>query len=257
MKRFDGQVAVVTGAASGIGRQLSLDLVARGATVYGLDRVPIAEPHPSTLLGRTCELATPGAFEAALAAVADDAGTIDLLANVAGTGEPTSAVTAEPDVFARVMQVNFFAPVAGTLQVLPAMVQRGRGTIVNVSSDSVRTPIAGEGPYVSSKAALSAFTESVALEVRDRGVHVHVLYPGFVVDTAMGREALASGMKPPPRSVRRTAQAVSNHTLDHLGDRAIEINAAPVAKVGQLVRIVSPRAFERLMAGRAMPTPDA
>jgi short-subunit dehydrogenase len=152
------------------------------------------------------------------------------------------------------MEVNFFAAVEGTLHQLPEMVKRASGIVLNVSSDSVRIPIAGEAPYVASKGALSAFTESVALEVRRHGVSVHVLYPGFVVDTAMGRRALAAGMKAPPRSVRRTTAQVSAKTLDHLGGPAVVINAAPVAKLGHVLRIILPQTSHRMMAGQAMPT---
>jgi ribitol 2-dehydrogenase len=253
MRRYDHQIAVITGAASGIGHQLAVDLVARGATVYGIDRDIIPADDISDLLTMVCDLAIPGAYKAALADVQRHAGHIDILANVAGMGQPTSALAGDPDVYTRVMQVNFFAAVEGTLHQLPEMVGRRRGIVLNVSSDSVRTPIAGEAPYVASKSALSAFTESVALEVRRHGVSVHVLYPGFVVDSAMGRQALAAGKKAPPRSVRRTAKQVSAKTLDHLGGPAVEINAAPVAKLGHILRIILPQTSQRLVAGQAMP----
>jgi NAD(P)-dependent dehydrogenase (short-subunit alcohol dehydrogenase family) len=246
VRRFDSCVAVVTGAASGIGHQLAVDLVARGATVYGIDRNQISANDTSGLLTVACDLAIPGAYGAVLTDIQRDAGHIDIVANVAGMGQSTPALDADPYVYRRVMQVNFFAAVEGTLHQLSEMVERRRGIVLNVSSDSVRIPIAGESPYVASKGALSAFTESVALEVRRHGVSVHVLYPGFVADTAMGRQALSAGMKAPPRSVRRTAKEVSAKTLDHLGGPAVEINAAPIAKLGQILRIISPGGFKRL-----------
>ena len=91
----------------------------------------------------------------------------------------------DPSTVQRVFDVNFFATVTGTLAVVPAMVERGRGVVVNVSSDTVRAPEPRQGAYAASKAAVSAFSESVAYEVARRGVHVHVLYPGWV-PTAMG-----------------------------------------------------------------------
>jgi NAD(P)-dependent dehydrogenase (short-subunit alcohol dehydrogenase family) len=83
-------------------------------------------------------------------------------------------------VFRHTFDVNFFAPVAATLAVVPAMMQRGAGTVVNVSSDGGRLPSPGPGAYPSSKAALSAFTESASFRPEPRGVRLHVVYPAFM-----------------------------------------------------------------------------
>jgi short-subunit dehydrogenase len=129
------------------------------------------------------------------------------------------------------------------------MVARGRGVIVNVSSDSGRAPTAGTPAYAASKAALSAFTESVAHEVRPRGVHVHVLYPGWV-PTGMGQRAVEEGMAMPPKAVRRTLEQVSALTLARMGGPAVDINAARVAVMAPVVRSLSPRLYRRMMEQR-------
>src|SRR5205085_2748844 len=97
--------------------------------------------------------------------------------------------------------VNFFGLVAGTLAVLPGMLDRRSGVVVNVASDSARAPEPGQGAYAATKAAIAAFSESVAHEVADRGVHVHVLYPAWV-PTAMG-ERRARRRRPRRRHHRR------------------------------------------------------
>jgi short-subunit dehydrogenase len=142
------------------------------------------------------------------------------------------------------MATNFFAPVAATEAVMPGMLDRGRGTIVNVSSDSARAPEAREGAYAASKAALSAFSECVAVEVAARGVHVHVLYPAWV-PTAMG---LGDGTTPPPpKLVRRTEAQVSKLLLERMGTARVDINASRLPLLAILARTALPTAYARAM----------
>jgi short-subunit dehydrogenase len=142
------------------------------------------------------------------------------------------------------MDVNYFAVVAGTLAVLPGMVRRRHGVVVNVSSDSARAPAPANAAYAASKAAVSAFTESVAVGVADDGVHVHVLYPGWV-PTAMGLAAVERGMALPPRPVRRTEEQISELVLERMGGNAIELNASRLPVMAPLARAFFPRAYRR------------
>jgi NAD(P)-dependent dehydrogenase (short-subunit alcohol dehydrogenase family) len=235
-----GLRAVVTGASSGIGARIALDLATAGAVVTGVARRPC-----QGIAGVQCDVSDTDAYRAALAGLEP----VDVLVQAAGTEERASALDGDLDVYRRVFETNFFAAVTGTLAVMPGMVARGRGVIVNVSSDSGRAPTAGTPAYAASKAALSAFTESVAHEVRPRGVHVHVLYPGWV-PTAMGQGAVDDGMAPPPRAVRRTVEQVSRLTLDRMGGPAVDINAARVAVMAPVVRSLSPRLYRRMIGKR-------
>lgn len=241
-------VAVVTGASSGIGRRLAADLRARGDTVVGVARRREGE------VDRTCDVADTHAYAALLAEVEREHGRIDVLLNVAGVDEPVSALDgAGLDVYRRIMEVNYFAVVAGTLAVLPGMVARKHGIVVNVSSDSVRAPVAGISAYAGSKGAVSAFTESVAHEVHHTGVRVHVLYPGWV-PTPMGLSGVERGMPEPPRVSRRTEAQVAQLVLDRMGGDAIELNAVKVAVFSGLARAFAPRLYRRSLAGRDVPT---
>ena len=97
------------------------------------------------------------------------------------------------------------------------MVRRRSGVVVNVSSDSARAPEPGQGAYAASKAAVSAFTESIAHGVAPDGVHVHVLYPGWV-PTAMGLSGNEDGGSLPPKLVRRTAEGVATLVAERMGE---------------------------------------
>jgi short-subunit dehydrogenase len=248
---------VVTGASSGIGRAIALTLAERGSTVVGLARRQdlLDELSPELERGtpgsstRVCDVGDADAFRAALAEVQDAHGHIDNLVNNAGVdlmlpvaGRPAADAVTVREVF----DVNFFSTVTGTLAVLPGMLERGRGTIVNVSSDSARAPEPRQGAYAASKAAISAFSESIAHEVASAGVHVHVLYPGWV-PTAMGLSGTEDGGSLPPKGVRRTAEGVANLTADRMGGRRIDINAAWLPLLAPIARTLAPVSFARAM----------
>lgn len=239
-------VAVVTGASSGLGRRFALDLAAGGAVVTGLARreselADVAaqmrgtSPRSTTVV---CDVSDTDRFAGVLRDVEREHGRVDILINNAGIGEPPP----DPDhplvPYRAVMETNFFAAVAGTLAVLPGMLERGRGAVVNVSSDTGRAPGPGEAAYGASKAALSAFTESLAFDAERRGVRLHVLYPGWV-PTAMG-----AGVTP-PKIVRRTEEQVSRLLLAKLGGSRVDIDAAAVARLAPVARALAPRLYRR------------
>ena len=166
------------------------------------------------------------------------------------TGVQTCALPILSPAYRQIFDVNFFGVVAGTLAVIPGMVDRRSGIVVNVSSDSARAPEPRHGAYAASKAAVAAFTETVAHEVANRGVHVHVLYPAWV-PTAMGMSGVDDGGSLPPKLVRRSESQVSALVLSRMGEPRMEINAATLPLLAPLGRSIAPVSYQRAMRHRA------
>jgi len=182
-------------------------------------------------------------------------GRLDILVNNAGIekegvefGNPdgfNTTSTVSQEVLKETFDVNFFAPVAATLAVLPAMLERGRGTVINVSSDGGRLPSPGPGAYPSSKAALSAFTESTSFRLGPKGVHVHVVYPAFMA-TELGLGALERGLRRPPRLTTRSVETVSHRILAQAGGPGLEISVSGLIDAAMVFRFLLPGTYHRL-----------
>ena len=251
--RYRGTVAVVSGASSGLGRKLSLGLAGAGASVVVVGRrkevlVDLAHELEALAPGSRaapCDVRDTDAWTGLLADVEDAQGRVDLLVNNAGTDPGIRLSDIDTDDFRRTLEVNFIAAVAGTLAVLPGMRARGTGIVANVSSDGGRLPSPGPGAYPSSKAALSAFTESVSFRVERQGVRMHVVYPAWM-PTAMGLGALQRGLRHPPRFTRRTEDEVAQVVLARLGGPHLEISASRLIDAATVFRAVAPRAYHRL-----------
>jgi NAD(P)-dependent dehydrogenase (short-subunit alcohol dehydrogenase family) len=251
--RYAGRVAVVTGASAGLGAQLCRDLAHAGAVVVGLARsterleelkVELQKDSPSSET-ITCDVADTDAVRRALHHVASTKGPIDLLVNNAAIDPGVRLVDITEADFRRTLDVNFFAPVAATLAVIDTMAERGHGIIVNVSSDGGRLPSPGPGAYPSSKAALSAFSESISFRLGPRGVHVHVVYPAFM-PTALGLGALGRGLRRPPRLTTRSVETVSRRILAQAGGPSLEISVSGLIDAAMVFRSVMPRTYHRL-----------
>ncbi len=243
---FPGSIAVVTGASSGLGRRMALDLAARGAIVIGIARREERLREVASEMQRSspdsayvvCDVSDTRKYADVLSELEATHRRVDLLINDAGIGEPE---TDGIEKYRAVLETNFFAAVAGTLAVLPGMVARGHGVVLNVSSDTGRAPGPGEPAYAASKAALSAFTESLSYQVEDRGIRLHVLYPGYVPTP------MTAGSDPTkvPRFVRRTEEQVSRTVLRGLGRSRVEIDATRVARLAPAARALVPGAYRR------------
>jgi short-subunit dehydrogenase len=185
-----GSTVYVTGASRGIGRALALRLAGVGASV-GLVARGAAELDDLASELRRC--AGPGSVATAVADVGDRSaleramdelrealGVADALVNNAGIGAYAAVLEEDPDAFDRLMRVNYLGTVHATLAVLPDMVQRRRGHVVNVASVAGRLGAPFEAAYSASKFAVVGFTESLAAEVGQLGVKVSLVETGPV-----------------------------------------------------------------------------
>ena len=179
-------VALVTGASSGLGRATALRLAAAGAdvavlarTAADLDEVAGAiEAEGRQALPLACDLADPSSVEQAVREVERRLGAPSVLVNAAGTDVPGAVTELSVEDWDRVQAVNLRAVFLLCRLVLPGMARAGRGTIVNISSVAGKRGWANASAYCASKFALTGFTQALAAEAREHGVRACVLYPG-------------------------------------------------------------------------------
>ena len=198
-----GRVALVTGASSGIGEAFARALGARGLRLIltGRDELRlrrIAEEIAAELHVRVervvIDLAQPGAPEQLKAAVDELGLSPDLLVNNAGAGFIGTFTALPLDGQLSAIRLNVEALVALTSLFLPAMLQRGRGGIVNTSSAAGLQPLPHYAIYGATKAFVNSFSQALWAEVRGRGVRVVAVCPGPVADTRFGERAGGSSL---------------------------------------------------------------
>jgi 2-hydroxycyclohexanecarboxyl-CoA dehydrogenase len=183
---MQGQVAVVTGAASGIGRAAAEALAARGAQVVvaDIDREG-GEKTVATLRerGRKAEfiavdMTDPASIAAFAEAVHAKYGAVDVLVNGAGWGRTHPFWEGTPELWNKLIALNLVGPMTLAKALLPHMLERKSGRIVNIASDAGRVGSLGETVYAGAKGGLIAFTKSLARETARHGINVNCVCPG-------------------------------------------------------------------------------
>ena len=180
---------VITGASSGIGEALAREYLRRGASLTLVARrrgklEELAEGHTDTCRVVEADLADHEHACDWVDAAAEALGAIDVLVNNAGVQIVGRTVDTSVEDCERMLRLNILSPLRLTKHVLPGMIARGRGSIVDIASMAAIAPTPGMFYYNASKAALAAASESLRGELRGTGVHVMTVYPG-PVRTAM------------------------------------------------------------------------
>lgn len=192
-----GRVAVVTGAGRGIGRAVALALAQAGAKVAALARTQSEIDETVSLIEKSgnaqafaVDVTDTSGVLRAMEEIEAALGPIDVLVNNAGQlGRIGPFVESDTGEWWRVFDVNLRGPMLCTRAVLPEMMARGRGRVINISTSVLPYPYLSA--YVTSKTALVRFTEILAAETRERGVHVFAIAPG-TTRTAMSEYSLTS-----------------------------------------------------------------
>jgi NAD(P)-dependent dehydrogenase (short-subunit alcohol dehydrogenase family) len=189
---LSGQVAIVTGGGRGFGQEIAKGLAAAGAAVCVTSRtqsqldetVAAIEAAGGKAFGLEQDVTVQADWDRVVAATEARFGPITLLVANAALSDPAGPVyEADPDVWARTLDVNVMGTLRGSRAVLPGMVERGAGRIIVINSGAALTA----GPYTSSyrvsKTALLRLAEIMALEVKDHGVSVFSIHPGVISST--------------------------------------------------------------------------
>ena len=183
---FENKVAVVTGAGSGIGRATALALAREGAHVIVADIDPAGGEATADAIRQQAgqaafmpvDMTDPASIRAFAAAVQAQCGAVDVLVNAAGWGRTAPFVEGTPEFWDKLVALNFVGPMQLTKALLPAMMERGSGRIVNIASDAGRVGSLGETVYSAAKGGLIAFTKSLARETARHGIKVNCVCPG-------------------------------------------------------------------------------
>lgn len=236
------KTVVVTGASSGIGRAAALEFARRGANlVLAARRGELLEnvAKECRALGADCKIVVTDVTQRAdCEHLIDMAGSVDVLVNNAGFAIFDAIESARPDDLASMMQTNYFGTVWCTQAVLPQMLARGKGTIVNVASIAGIMGYARMGGYCATKFAVIGFSETLRDEVLRRGVRVAMVCPG-TVETDFFEKAERGKMPGASRLIlaikpEKVARAIANAAEDGRYRRILPLGATMFIRFKEL-----------------------
>lgn len=189
MGGVEGKVVVVTGAAGGIGSAIAKAMAEAGGLVgvWDLDEgkaKEVAATLGEDAVGVVVDITDRASVKAALQTTLHNLGQVDVLVNNAGIDKIEPFLSSEEETWERIVAVNFLGTVRCCHVVVPGMVERGAGRVVNIASDAGRVGSSGEVVYSGTKGGVIAFSKGLAREVASKGVGVNVVCPG-PTDTAL------------------------------------------------------------------------
>ncbi|ELV13998.1 Dehydrogenase/reductase SDR family member 7B [Tupaia chinensis] len=263
-------VVVITGATSGLGKECAKVFYAAGAKLVlcgrnteALEeltqelsalRATTAQTHkPRTV---TFDLTDPGAIIAAAAEILQCFGCVDILVNNAGISYRGAIMETPVDVDKRVMETNYFGPVALTKALLPSMIKRRQGHIIAISSIQGKISIPFRSAYAASKHATQAFFDCLRAEMEQYEIEVTVISPGYI-HTNLSLNAITAdgsryGVMDKTTAQGRSPVAVARDVLAAVGKKKKEVVLAGLLpSLAVYLRALAPGLFFSLMASRA------
>ena len=254
---FENQVALITGASNGIGRRLAIDLANKGASVIGCGRAQkrlqetlaeIRRASPSSTVV-TCDVGDSEQVRTMVRNVLAEFGKIDVLINNAGIGMRKPFVETSLDTVEEITRVNYLGTVYCTHEVLPSMIAKGSGHIVNISSVAGKLGALNMAPYCASKFALQGLTESLYHELKPLGIDISVICPG-PVRTNFNR-LFADSQPKAPESIKLSAGAVSAAVIRAIERKQFEVVLPTSLALACLWQRLTPNLF-RAVSYRAL-----
>ncbi len=256
---LNGKVVWITGASSGIGEALAYAFAARGASLIlsarneqrlGEVRKKCTSPNSHFVLPLDLELS--GDFDSFTRAVLHEYGRIDVLINNGGISQRSLAAETNMETVRRIMETDFFGAVALTKAVLPSMLERSSGHIVVISSlmGKFSTPL--RSAYAAAKHALHGFFNSLRTEVRDRGVNVTIVCPGFI-RTSISINALCAdgschGVMDDAQAAGMPVSACADRIIEAMEKGRDEVLIGGKEVIGVYLNRFVPGLFNRIIA---------
>jgi short-subunit dehydrogenase len=253
------KVAVVTGAASGIGAAISKAFAAKGAKLglIDIDETAVRAAADDMVsdgidaIGIGCDVAREVECERAIYAITEHYGGIDILVNNAGITQRSAFVDTKVSVYRQVMDVNFFGSLHCTKLAIASLIER-KGAIIIIESLAGVAPLLGRSGYCASKHALHGLFTSLRAELIGSGVHIMIVCPGFVKTQLQTRALGGDG-----RVTRHPQSMVGGQdSPDQIADAVYRgllkkkdlMVLSPVGKLSYWLSRIAPSFYERLMA---------
>jgi short-subunit dehydrogenase len=259
---FKDQVVLITGASSGIGKQLAVGFAARRAIVVGCGRSiarlketlkEVRRNSPaSAMIG--CDVSDAEQVRGMVGKVLADYGKIDVLINNAGVGMRKPFVESELDKLEEMIRTNFLGAAYCAHAVLPSMIARKSGHIVNISSGAGKIGTLNMGVYCASKFALNGWSESLYHELKPMGIKVCIVCPG-PVRTEFNRDFRNTEPKSPPSLLvtpeavcREVIKAIEKDKFEVITPRWLAFLCAIKRHMPNLFRVFAQRKFRHYVA---------
>jgi len=221
--RLAGKVAVVTGASMGIGEAIAKLFVEEGASVVmsSRDEARIEQARQrignvDKTLGLFCDVRNREDIDRLLSLTLHNFGRVDIWVNNAGYGLADSIASMDMEQCRAMFDTNLFGAIAGMQVVTPVFVRQGSGTIINISSVAGHIPVPYKGAYSATKFALNAIGKAARIELKDTGVNILTVCPGYIATNFSKNVVRGNERKRLGGAVRKgpTADTVALATLD-------------------------------------------
>lgn len=252
MDTFHDQVVILTGASSGIGKQMALQLARQGARLALAARRPeklhAVAGECRALGGEALVVPTDVSEEAQCRALVEATlerwGRLDMLINNAGVMMWAAFEDIDsPEVAERVMKINYLGAVYCTHHALKHL-KRREGRIVAISSLAGKTGVPTRSLYAASKHAMTGFFDSLRIELREAGVSVTTIYPGFVAiedrGRALGPDGASLGASPVREDRAMSAEECARLSLEAAAARRRDLIMTPTGKLGLILKTFAP-----------------